>query len=202
MSWLSVQWQWRKNRLKMNLPSLHQKSFWQQKLLRWIYMMRMSQSEEQLLQWAMEMEDAARENEKVTNSDGANGSFSRYETLLVTSNGFAQKYDSTHTGISVSVIAGAGADMQTDYEYSSARHMEDLKRPNDIGKKAAERVVGKLNPKKVASGKYPIIFEPRIAKGFIGDLAKGINGAAIARGTSYLKNKLDEEIFGKEYKYN
>ena len=152
-------------------------------------------TEDHLLELAKEMENAALENKGIKNSDGANASHSMYETLLVTSHGFSNEYRSSHVGLSTSVIAGEGTDMQTDYEYSAKRHMEDLENPTMLGKKAAERTVAKLNPKKVSSGKYPVIFDPRVAKGFVSDLAKGINGSAVARGTSFLKNKMDEQIF-------
>lgn len=152
-------------------------------------------SEEQLLELAKEMEGTALENKGITNSDGAGASHSLYETLLLTSGGFSNKYESSHVGMSVSVIAGEGTDMQTDYEYSSKRHMADLGDPAKIGEVAARRAVAKLNPKKVPSGKYPVIYEPRMSKSIVADLAKGINGASVARGTSFLKNEMDEQIF-------
>ncbi|PIR32415.1 MAG: modulator protein [Alphaproteobacteria bacterium CG11_big_fil_rev_8_21_14_0_20_44_7] len=152
-------------------------------------------SAEILIDTAKTAESIAAAHKGITNSEGASASFATYSTLLATSNGFLRTNRSSYCGSSVSVIAGKDQEMQTDYGYSAARHFADLISPEKIGNEAATRALQKMNPRKANTGKYPIIFEPRIAKGLIGDLAAGINGASIARGTSFLKNKMDEQIF-------
>jgi PmbA protein len=152
-------------------------------------------SPEDLQEIALKTEDEALKNAGVTNSEGANSSYSHSRFILATSNGFSQGFATSSYGISVSIIAGKGHDMQTDYEYSAARHLSDLDEPALIGKSAAERAVAKLNPRKVKSGSFPVIYDRRVSKRLVSDLASGANGASIARGTSYLKNKLGEQVF-------
>jgi PmbA protein len=85
--------------------------------------------------------------------------------------------------------------MQRDYDYSSAQHAEDLDDPAGIGARAAEQALARLNPTRPKTAKLPVIFHQRIAGSIIGSLSAAINGAAIARGTSYLKDKLGEQLF-------
>ena len=92
-------------------------------------------------------------------------------------------------------IAGEGTGMERDYDYSAAIHASDLEAPEKIGQSAGERAVKRLNPRKVTTRKVPVIFDPRVAGSMIGHLSSAINGASIARGTSFLKDKLGEQIF-------
>lgn len=155
-------------------------------------------STEKLQEYALETENAALENSGVTNSEGANASYSHSRFILACSNGFSQGYATSSYGISTSVIAGSGQDMQTDYEYSAARHLADLQDAKWIGTEAARRAVERLNPRKVKSGSFPVVYDRRVSKRLVSDLASGINGASIARGTSYLKNKMGEQLFGEK----
>lgn len=153
-------------------------------------------SPEDIKKWVNEAESAALGIKGVTNSDGADASYSRGKTTLVTSNGFSHEYMVTSFSVSVSVIAGKDTNMETDYDYSVARHFENLKKPADIGRMAGERAVRKLKPRKVKTCQVPVVFESRVAKSLLGNLSSAINGASISRGTSFLKNKLGEKIFG------
>jgi PmbA protein len=85
--------------------------------------------------------------------------------------------------------------MEQDYDFSSALHAADLAAPADIGRTAGERAVRRLNPRKVATRPVPVVFDPRIAGTLIGHLASAINGSAIARKTSFLKDRLGQQIF-------
>lgn len=152
-------------------------------------------TEKQLIDLAMTVEDAAIKVPGITNSEGGDASFASYDNALITSSGFAKSHKSSRTGLSVRVLAGAGTEMQRDYEYSSKRFFSDLESPEWIGKEAARRVLEKLNPRKVSSGRYPVIYDPRISRNLVSDLATGISGASVARGTSYLKNKMEEKLF-------
>lgn len=132
----------------------------------------------------------------VTKSGGAGASRSETAVGVVISNGFAQGYRRTGVGVSMSAIAGEGLSMQRDYDYSSAIHFADLRDPETIGRTAGERAVERLNPRKVKSQSVPVIYDRRVASGLIGHLLAAINGAAIARGTSFLKDRMGQEIFG------
>jgi PmbA protein len=92
-------------------------------------------------------------------------------------------------------IAGEGLGMERDYDFSSALHAADLDKAEAVGRKAGERTVKRVNPRKVATRKVPVVFDPRVAGGLVGHLAGAINGSAIARKTSFLKDKLGEQLF-------
>jgi PmbA protein len=134
----------------------------------------------------------------VTNSDGASAAWGRSSVAIVASNGFQRSYSSSGSSLSVSVLAGtADEGMETDYDYSSAVYFADLRAPDDIGKSAGERAVKKLGARKVASQKVPLIFDPRVARGMVGTFLSAINGASVARGTTFLKNAMNTQVFGK-----
>jgi PmbA protein len=142
-------------------------------------------------------EDAARAVAGVTNSEGAGASASRTIIALATSTGFARGYATTGYGCSASVIAGEGGGMQRDYAYHSARHLADLEDAPAIGARAGERAVKRLNPGKLSSGAMPVVYDPRVGSGLLGHLAGAITGSAVARRTSFLLDKLGEEVFAK-----
>ena len=134
--------------------------------------------------------------EGVTKSSGAGASRSETSVGIVISNGFAQGYRRTGVGLSMSAIAGEGLGMQRDYDYTSAVHFVDLRDPEVVGRTAGERAVARINPRKVKSQSVPVIYDRRVASGLIGHLLGAINGAAIARGTSFLKDAMGTEVFG------
>lgn len=145
---------------------------------------------------AREAEAAALAVKGVSKSSGAGASASDSSVGIVMSNGFAQGYRRTGMGVSMSAIAGEGTAMQRDYDYASAIHFADLRSPESVGREAGERAVKRLNPRKVKSQSVPVIYDRRVASGLIGHLLSAINGAAIARGTSFLKDYLGQQIFG------
>ncbi|MFY8096062.1 MAG: TldD/PmbA family protein [Niveispirillum sp.] len=151
---------------------------------------------DELIAAAKATEDAARAVAGVTNSDGADASWSRSAVTLVASNGFAGGYGVSRRSLSVSVLAGEGTGMERDYDYHSTVYGSDLESPEEIGQRAGRKTVAKLNPRKVKSQAVPIIFDPRLSGGFVGTLCGAISGAAIARGTSFLKDRLGKELFG------
>ncbi|WP_442679867.1 TldD/PmbA family protein [Sphingomonas sp. ASY06-1R] len=144
---------------------------------------------------ALAAEETARAIAGVTNSEGAGASAGRTLMALATSTGFARGFVTSGYGCSASVIAGEGAGMQRDYAYHSARYLSDLEASEEIGRRAGERAVKRLNPGKLASGPMPVVFDPRVGSSLIGHLAGAITGAAIARKTSFLLGKRGERIF-------
>jgi PmbA protein len=150
-----------------------------------------------LIHRAATAEDAAMSVPGITNSEGASASWGRSHIVLATSHGFAGFYTRSNQGISATAIAGSGTGMQRDYDYTSAQHAEDLDDPAGIGARAAEQALARLNPTRPKTAKIPVIFHQRIAGGIVGSLAAAINGAGIARGTSYLKDKLGQKLFAE-----
>lgn len=153
--------------------------------------------EEALKNIAAEAEAHALETDGITNSEGANTSTSKGAITLANSDGFVGHYSSSNFGCSVSVIAGEGTGMERDYAWSSRRYFEDMDSPYKIAEEAAERTLKKLNPKKAKSGEIPVVYDPRVSRSLIGHLASAINGASITRGTSFLLEMLEKQIFPK-----
>ncbi|TAK48661.1 MAG: TldD/PmbA family protein [Xanthobacteraceae bacterium] len=140
-------------------------------------------------------ESAARAVAGVTKSDGASASSGIGGLVLVTSGGFHGAYLGSRHGVSMTAIAGEGTGMERDYDMSSALHAADLESPEAIGRSAGERAVARLNPRKVATCKVPVVFAPRVAGSLVGHLAGAVNGAAVARKTSFLKDRMGEKLF-------
>jgi PmbA protein len=154
-------------------------------------------SVEELEGLARRAESAALEVKGVTKSDTATASAGIGGMVLVASHGFCGSYLGSNFRISMSAVAGEGTAMETDYDVSSALHMSDLESPEKIGRTAGERAVWRLNPRKVATSKLPVVFDPRISGSLIGHLAGAINGSAIARKTSFLQDKMGEQLFSR-----
>lgn len=150
---------------------------------------------ETLIERAAQAEEAALSVAGVANSEGADASWHRTTLAIAASNGFAELYSATRHGLAVSVLAGKGTAMERDYDHASAVHGADLASPEEIGRSAGERAVRRLDPRKARSARLPVVYDPRVANSLLGHLAGAIGGAAVARGTSFLKHKLGRRIF-------
>jgi PmbA protein len=131
----------------------------------------------------------------VTNSEGAECSAGREIVWYAATNGFARGYSSSGFGLSVSVIAGEGMAMETDYFYDHACYLKDMDAPEKIGAEAGERAVRALKPRKGKTQRVPVVFDWRVASGLVGSLASAVSGSAVARGTTFLKDKMGKQIF-------
>ncbi len=154
-------------------------------------------SPESLEDIARAAEDAARANPGVTNSEGGSASTSASQWRLVTSGGFAGLYSASTFSVGASVVAGEGEAMESGYDGRSTRWRADLPDPATIGAEAARRAVARLGARKIDSTTAPVIFENRLATSLIGPLIGAISGPSIARGTSFLKDKLGQAVFAK-----
>jgi PmbA protein len=97
----------------------------------------------------------------------------------------------------MTAISGEGTGMERDYDYTSAPHATDLEKPERVGRKAGERTVARANPRKVETCKVPVVFDPRVSNSLVGHLVSAVNGASIARKTSFLRDKLGAQLFAK-----
>lgn len=149
---------------------------------------------EKMTEDALAMEEAARAVDGVTNSSGAGVSSGSGGLVLVTSHGFSGAYRRSRFSRSVSVIAGEGTGMERDYDFSSKLFFADLREPAEIGREAGERTVRRVNPRKVPTQTVTAVFDPRVSRGILGHLAGAINGASVARKTSFLKDKMGQQI--------
>jgi PmbA protein len=150
---------------------------------------------DRLRDMAAEAEDAARAVPGVTNSEGAGGSSGRSSVALGTSAGFRGSYSGSSYSISASVVAGGADGMERDYAYHSVRHATDLDSPAAIGTEAGERAVKRLGAEKLSTGTMVVVFDPRVSGGLVGHLLGAINGRSVARRSTFLLDKLGEQIF-------
>jgi PmbA protein len=144
---------------------------------------------------ALAAEEAGRAVPGVASSEGASASAGRAVVALATSAGFARGYLTSSYSTSASLIAGQGTAMQRDYAYRTTRHLDDLEAPESIGRRAAQRAVARLNPVKLKSEAMPVVFDPRVGASLLGHFAGAINGASIARGTSFLMEHRGRPVF-------
>jgi PmbA protein len=131
----------------------------------------------------------------VSRSGGASASAGMGGMVLVTSGGFNGAYVGSRHGVSMTAIAGEGTGMERDYDFASALHASDLDDPIMIGRKAGERAVKRLNPRKVPTGRVPVVFDPRVAGSLVSHLASAVKGSAFARKSSFLMDRLGQRLF-------
>lgn len=144
---------------------------------------------------ACEAEAAALAVKRVTKSGGASASTGIGGMVLVTSTGFHGSYLRSSHAIAMTAIVGDGTGMERDYDYTTAPHASDLDSPENVGRKAGERTVARANPRKVETCKVPVVFDPRVSGSLVGHLVSAVNGASIARKTSFLKDRLGQQLF-------
>ena len=146
------------------------------------------------IDYLKELESAASEDKKIVNTES---SFTEKKSnfILANSDGFCSGYKTSSFTASCVAVAKDETSMERDYEYSSKRYLDDIKDPKSLGKIACHQTIRKLSPKKIGSEKLSVIFDKRIAKGMLSAFASAISSSAIARGTSFLKDQLNEQIF-------
>jgi PmbA protein len=149
----------------------------------------------QLETLAREAEAAGLEVAGVTKSGGASASAGIGGLVLVTSHGFHGATIASRHGISMTAIAGEGTGMERDYDFTSTLHASDLESAATIGRRAGERAIKRINPRKVTTRRVPVVFDSRISGSLVGHLSSAVNGSSVARKTSFLREKLGEKIF-------
>lgn len=142
-------------------------------------------------------EDAARSMPQISNSEGGSASNSMSVWRLVTSGGFSGLHRASGFSVGASVVAGEGDTMESGYDGRSTRWLADLPSAEAIGQEAGRRAAARLGARKIASTTAPVIFENRMASSLLGPLISAISGPSIARGTSFLKDKLGQQVFAK-----
>ena len=153
-----------------------------------------NQSFETLKNLTLEMENAALESKDVSQCEGA-GFGSNYSNFhFSTSSGFSNGYKKTSFQLFCSAIAGTGLSMERDYASEGRTFFHDLPNAVSIGQLAANRAVEKLHPRRPSTGSYPVLFDQRISNSLIGHLMSAINGASIARGSSWLLNSINKKV--------
>ena len=146
------------------------------------------------IDYLKELEETASINKKIINTESG-FTENKSNFILVNSDGFCNGYKTSSFTASCVTVAKNENSMERDYEFTSKCHLNDISNPSELGKAVAEQTIKKLNPKKIGSDKISIIFDKRISKGFLNSLAGAISASSISRGTSFLKDKLNKQIF-------
>ena len=152
---------------------------------------------EKKIDFLKEIEEAALKDSKIKDTE-TGFSENKSNFVLANSDGFLNGYKSSSFSASCVTVAENDGNMERDYEFTNKCHLNDLTKASKIGRIAAEKTIKKLNPKKIGSEKINIIFDKRISKGILNTFASAISASSIARGTSFLKDKLDNEIFSNK----
>ena len=144
---------------------------------------------------AAEAEAAALAVTGVARSEGGHASWSSSRWRLVTSHGFDGAYEGSAFSLGVGVIAERDGAMERGGESRSTRHLSDLPGADQIGRTAGARAVARVGPRKIASTTAPVIFDNRMAGQIVSPALGAISGPSIARGTSFLKDRLGQRVF-------
>lgn len=156
--------------------------------------------------WALDVDKAvslAREAEstalefdrQITNTEGAGVDTRRGISVYANSHGFVGDQQGTQHSMSCSVIAGTGENMQRDYWYTASRQPQALESPADLGRKAAERSLRRLNPRGLGTRRTPVLFVPELARGLFGSFIGAISGSALYRKASFLLDQAGQPVF-------
>ncbi|MEL6259305.1 MAG: metallopeptidase TldD-related protein [Pseudomonadota bacterium] len=140
---------------------------------------------------ALEGEAAALAVDGVTQVSSAGAGWSRSQSWVAATNGFVAHRSSGYSSISVAAIAERDGAMERDYDYWSTRRAADRPDPAQIGRTAGERTVARLGSQKIASQTTNVIFDRRLSSSLLGAFSGAISGSAIARGVSFLKERLE-----------
>ena len=143
---------------------------------------------------ALAVEAAARAVDGVTQVQGAAAGYGVTDIHLAASNGFSAGYRRTSRSLSCVAIAGEGTGMERDYDGDARTFQSDLRDAIEIGRMAGERAVARLDARKPQTGHFPVLFDERISSSLIGHLLAAANGASVARGSSWLKDALGEQV--------
>ena len=146
------------------------------------------------IKYLSRLEDSASSYKKIVNTE-SNFTEDKSNFILANSDGFCKGFKTSSFMVASVAVAKDDKSMERDYEYTLKCHLEDIKSSEELGKAAAKNTIRKLSPKKIGSEKIAIIFDKRIAKGILSTFASAISSSSISRGTSFLKDKIDQKIF-------
>ncbi|MBO9397954.1 TldD/PmbA family protein [Shimia sp. R9_2] len=143
---------------------------------------------------ALAAEAAAMAVEGVTQVQSSTGGYSHTTVHLAASNGFSGGYDRSSRAVYTTAIAGTGEAMERDYDGDSRIFQSDLRSASEIGTEAGQRAIARLNARKPETGAFPVLFDERISSSLVGHLLAAANGAMVARGSSWLREKQGQQV--------
>ena len=148
------------------------------------------------IEYLKELETATSDNDRIVNTESG-FTENKSNFILASSDGFCEGYKTSSFTASCVAVAKDDKSMERDYDYTSKCFLSDIKSSSHLAKETREKTIKKLSPKKIGSEKINIIFDKRIASSLLSAFAGAISGSAIARGTSFLKDKLGEQVFSQ-----
>ena len=149
---------------------------------------------DQAIELARAVEQAAVEVPGIVNSEGGDVSTRRSVRVHYNSHGLQASGQSSQHSLSAVVLAQDEQGMQRDYAYDSRRNPAQLQTAQQIGQEAAKRTLARLNAGSVATGQYPVVFDPRMAQGLIGTLSGALNGNSIWRQSSWAMDLMGQSL--------
>lgn len=153
-------------------------------------------SHQQAIELALACDKIARAvDSKITQTEEAAVVTNAHYKAYVNSHGFTGAYASSMHGLSISVVASSNGKMERDYDYCYCRDPKLLASPQEIATKAAERALSRLDARKIQKGKYPVIFDQRVAKSLLGHFIAAVSGSNLYRKSSFLLDHLGKQIF-------
>ncbi|WP_288926350.1 TldD/PmbA family protein [uncultured Maritimibacter sp.] len=139
-------------------------------------------------------EQAALGVEGVSQVQATSAGYGRTDIFLATSNGFAGGYGRTTRAVSLAAISGTGAEMEREFNGESRIFQTDLPSAEEIGRIAGERAAARKGAKQPPTGTYPVLFDERVSASIIGHLLGAINGTSIVRGSSFLRDRMSQQV--------
>lgn len=130
----------------------------------------------------------------ISQVQAASAGYGMQEVHLAATNGFSGGYRRSSRSVSCVAIAGTGTGMERDYDGDQRVFQSDLRAAEEIGRTAAERALERMSPRKPRTGAYPVLFDERVSSSLIGHLLAAVNGSSVARGASWLRDALGDEV--------
>lgn len=134
----------------------------------------------------------------ISQAEAAAASYSRTAVHVAATNGFSGGYARTSHGLYCVAITGSGTEMERDYAGEGRIYLADLPTPEEVGNLAAERTLARAGARKPPTGSFPVLYDERISSGLVGHLLQAANGASVARGSSWLRDKLGQQVLPKD----
>ncbi len=151
-------------------------------------------SPEEFTAIGQKIERNAKEVDGVSKISSSSAGYGENRSYFMATNGFASEINKNFMAASISAIAGDGLEMETDHYGETRIFPSDMSSPEYIGRKAGERAAAKLGSTKPQTMNAPVIFDRRVSASLIAHVLGAINGVAIARGASWLKDDLGKRI--------
>jgi PmbA protein len=150
---------------------------------------------QQRIDLALRAEQVALSADKaIVNSEGGSFDYALSRTILANSQGFSGAYEGTGASLGVCPVAQSRDGMQRDYWMSAARHRHEMESPEDVGRKAADRVLRRLGARKIPTCQVPIIFDSLTARSLLSHIFEAVSGSSIYRRSSFLVDQIGQTV--------